>query len=574
MRGDGLCGSRATASRLRGGLMSKLASGRACWAVVAVVCCVAAAADGLVATSVGKGAAEAGQKAIILDLGNGDEILVLQITYSGDASDFAWVIPVPTMPRADGIARAPDWFVQRLFEQTAPRVETLSGQERYQGVEAMAERGRPPDALPPEQVVVWQTLQVGPYTAQVLQATAPGILDNWLARHGYKLPAKAALVLDRYVRRGWFFVTLKIAAPAVGERLRQGDLPALAITFPKRDYSLVYPLAISSISARGRCAVDVIVIARWAAQCREMPIALPPQRLKTRGKTIWQGMCELTDGGRQALLLWRSPSTPLPEDAAPEFLPFRPQWRAMWCQRVWMWLKPDQMRDLHFEPSLRGAAAVRLSIVRSRPVSRSALAALRQPPDQVYRHARRWLQGQLVSSDQAAVALIAFVVVVGAVIGILVVILLRRVFGVTLGVLALALSAALLCSGALAGITMPGESWSAWDYAAGKMHRAIARFVDRFGAYPLRAADLLARRPRYGQDVSGNRVRIGPSALWRPLRQLPPDPVTGKRTTWLIDLAAPELVTSRRMEVVFGRSPVSPVNVAELFPSLHFSPRR
>ncbi len=555
------------------GEQAMIAASRRLWTALAPFSlCVMAAADGFVATSVGKGASEAAQRAIILDLGHGDQTLVLQITYSGDAGDFAWVVPVPTMPRPDGITRAPDWLVQKLFEATAPTVHTEGGHEGYQSMKAAEAGGYTSDrtrARP--SVVVWQTLQVGPYTAQVLQATGPGVLPDWLNRHGYKMPEKAARVLDEYVAQRWFFVALRITRPSPGRRLQQGDLPPLAITFPRKTAALVYPLTISRASARERCAVDLIIVAPSPVRCRDIEFVTPPKGRLGR-TTIWNAFCEQTDNGCRALLLWRSQWTPLPPGSSLNFVGAQPNWQHLWCQRVWMWLKPEQMRDLRFEPVAADVSQVKLNIYRRAYVNQSLRSAKSFAREQ-YFETRYWLRRRMSKLIWSPIWYLLIVVVTGLGVGVVVVLLLRRIFGGFLGLLILLAAAAVVSGVAVAGMGVPGESWAAWDSAAGEINRAILRFADCFGAYPLRASDLLSQRPRYGQDASGNKVRLSPSDAWRPLRALPIDPYTQKRTTWLIDLAAPELVASKRMAIGISVLWPRPERNLALLPAPLLSPR-
>ena len=504
-----------------------------------------AAADGMVAASVGRSVAEAAQKAVILDLGDGNETLLLQVTYSGTAGDFAWVVPVPRRPVPNGIASGSGWFVKRLYEETAPRVVTYEAEPETQmlaggpAMEAARRGGR---------VIVWQTLRVGPYQAQVLEATGPGVLARWLEGHGYRLPEGAGEVLEGYVRQGWYFVAVKVVGGWAG-RLRQGDLPPLAITFPKQGDGLIYPLTISRASSRERCAVDLVIISPQPVGCREMELDFPPEEYKKlRRKTIWKRLCEMSEDGRRGVVLWRGSWTPMPEGARPEFLAAAPQWHGLWCQRVWAMVPANEMRDLHFEP-MQWAKRGQVTVSRTRYVN-ERVAALKRSASIKYRHARRAVEERTNLGPLSTNAIVAISIGAAVVIALVGLVVFRVVRGILLSILPLIVALVVLTSTSMAGMFSRGEtSWRQWEVAAGQMHQAVLRFVDAFGAYPLRAADLLKEKPKWGQDESGNRVRLKGATGWRPMRTLPVDPLTGRRGTWLIDLASPELVTSTQLGV-------------------------
>jgi len=69
----------------------------------------------------------AAQKAIIIREGP-DQVLLLQTTYAGPATEFAWIVPVPELPT--DVFEADPYFMDMVFVRTNPHVVTkLTGPE-------------------------------------------------------------------------------------------------------------------------------------------------------------------------------------------------------------------------------------------------------------------------------------------------------------------------------------------------------------------------------------------------------------------------------------------------------------
>jgi len=202
----------------------------------------------------------ADQRAVIIDRGDA-ETIVLQTAYEGDASDFAWVIPLPVLISAqDAIATADPAVFDALDDMTAPRY--LGGHYEATGLCGCSgsESGGRLDAG----VTVWETLRVDGYDVAVLSAAQSSDLAAWLSANGYGLPAGSDATVQYYVDRQWYFVALKIAPTPrgnVGTGPPSGsgqDLRPVALTFDTTQ--LVFPLRISRVSTRNRAEVLLYVI--------------------------------------------------------------------------------------------------------------------------------------------------------------------------------------------------------------------------------------------------------------------------------------------------------------------------
>ena len=199
------------------------------------------------------------QKAIIVhDAGRED--LLLQVKDQGPLKEFGWRIPVPSLPTVEKGSMRPFYEVSQLTQQ--------QWQGLHQGnaiTAGIAGEGG-------EAVEVIEVETVGAYEVAVLSARDAGSLERWLKSHGYSIPEGKAGIIDEYIRKGWYFVAVKIdlakpasakkaagssakstkrpaqARQAIQKQLASGELHPLLISFdaPK----CIYPLRISAVSGK------------------------------------------------------------------------------------------------------------------------------------------------------------------------------------------------------------------------------------------------------------------------------------------------------------------------------------
>ncbi|MCC6446987.1 MAG: DUF2330 domain-containing protein [Armatimonadetes bacterium] len=176
---------------------------------------------------------EPSQKAFIY-YQDGQEDLVIEVSYKGNASDFAWVVPVPSQPRVRKLEGAPFHELSRL---TAPRPR----RSRQMGSMMMGAFGAAP-------VTVLERKKVGIYDVSVLASTDSDALVRWLKKNGYAFPLAGADIVSDYVRRGWVFVAMRITLPtrSVEQGLKEGVIQPLRLTFPTR--KIIYPMKLTALN--------------------------------------------------------------------------------------------------------------------------------------------------------------------------------------------------------------------------------------------------------------------------------------------------------------------------------------
>jgi hypothetical protein len=148
----------------------------------------------------------------------------IQIAYTGEASDFSWVLPLPNTPESfdvasDSVFRALHQFTDPSFSVS---VNTTCGRFSTCALRYYAEAAnRAPDANAGK-VRILLTGDVGPFTYTVIAATESdktgAALFQWLKENKFGVPEIAMPIVARYVRLNFRFVTLKLQkGKAVGE---------------------------------------------------------------------------------------------------------------------------------------------------------------------------------------------------------------------------------------------------------------------------------------------------------------------------------------------------------------------
>ncbi len=167
---------------------------------------------------------------------DGTEDLVVQVTYEGDAEEFAWVLPLPARPNED-YGKVGGALFHELSELTAPPPTGGRG----------AEEGEATVPTAPG-VVVLQRKEVGDFETVVLAATDPNALVNWLKGNDFAQPPEAEPIIKQYVDEAWYFVAARIKAPTpeAAERLRSGTIAPVHFTFSSD--RIVYPMRLTAIN--------------------------------------------------------------------------------------------------------------------------------------------------------------------------------------------------------------------------------------------------------------------------------------------------------------------------------------
>ncbi|MFT3770490.1 MAG: DUF2330 domain-containing protein [Minicystis sp.] len=140
-----------------------------------------------------------------------------QISYTGDPSSFAWVLPVKGSVEiglsSDALFASLDQATQVAVEP--PPLQCPDPPECWYdeniggyGGEGGASGGEGGGGGGGVEIVAESV--VGPYETVTLHSTDPNALANWLSSHGYVIQSDFAPVVSAYVQEGFDFVALKL----------------------------------------------------------------------------------------------------------------------------------------------------------------------------------------------------------------------------------------------------------------------------------------------------------------------------------------------------------------------------
>lgn len=227
-----------------------------------------------------------------------DETTVhVQISYAGEASDFAWVIPVAAEPEivlsTDAAFAALSGLTYPSFPMDVRGVDSEGEECQIYGT--VLYQGLPPAPPLSGTSVVFQEI-VGPYEIAVLRARSADELLEWLASNGYDLPATIDTALAPYIAEESYFVALKLSQGSP-----VGALQPIALRYEGQGMSV--PLVLTSVAASENMPVRVHVL----ASARAVPdsylhATIDPLRLPWLANEMYSGLWAMRDGTYEFLV--------------------------------------------------------------------------------------------------------------------------------------------------------------------------------------------------------------------------------------------------------------------------------
>ncbi len=137
-----------------------------------------------------------GENAIIIwDSDKKKQHFIRQASFDGEAKDFGFIVPTPTVPE-----------VKVADEKAFEILQNLAYRDR--NFDAVA-AGTVTSSAPKSSVEVIDLFQVGDYSAAIIKANDGADLNDWLAKNGYHSRPAMKPWLDHYAKKGWVFTALK-----------------------------------------------------------------------------------------------------------------------------------------------------------------------------------------------------------------------------------------------------------------------------------------------------------------------------------------------------------------------------
>jgi hypothetical protein len=225
------------------------------------------------------------QRALI-HFGDGTETLVIDTSFHGDGTNFAWVIPVPALPKVEAATVGLFPTLQSIFQPEVVHnvpalfwIPILVGLFVY-SILRLKRQGRSIadmlvlwllltcfwSALLPAgsglgvavsanpEVQVFARKVVGIYETAILKSDDGTALIQWLNKNGFATPTSFLPAIRAYAREGWYFVASKIRLEASLHAAAKAH--PLALTF--KTQNPVYPLRLTAIG-NNHCRIDLYI---------------------------------------------------------------------------------------------------------------------------------------------------------------------------------------------------------------------------------------------------------------------------------------------------------------------------
>ncbi len=180
---------------------------------------------------------QAGER-ILFAMADGVVTAHIQIQYSGDPEQFAWLVPMPALPTYE---LGTDELFTQVIASTQPRYRLSFDTPEF--CTQLPPPPPPPPAAPPPlggPLVSRDTL--GPFEIAVLEADDQQAMLDWLAENRFFVPAGTDQAVTPYIRPGAYFLALRLQS---GQSV--GDLQPIVVKYESELPQI--PIVLTSVAA-------------------------------------------------------------------------------------------------------------------------------------------------------------------------------------------------------------------------------------------------------------------------------------------------------------------------------------
>ncbi len=176
---------------------------------------------------------------VVMDRDDEQVTMIPNITFQGDAADFALVVPTPTVPAFESVSRE-IWNELAIMTSTIPT--RRNGSSGCGTSELVAVAGAPER----DDVNVISEETVGAFQVTVISSSSATGLVQWLTDGGIPVAAGDAAIFAPFIDDDWVFTVMRIDPDAVG-----GAVPAegwnhsvdpVAFTYDAAEFDLALPI--------------------------------------------------------------------------------------------------------------------------------------------------------------------------------------------------------------------------------------------------------------------------------------------------------------------------------------------
>jgi hypothetical protein len=185
--------------------------------------------------------------------------------FSGDLTEFAVVIPVPTVLRREQIEVVDKALLDHLDAFSAPRLVEYFDEDPclpQMAPMVLYERAASPAAgaraQPSRGVTIEAQYTIGEYDILILSAKESDGLELWLRENGYKIPEGASRVLGSYIKQQMRFFVARVNLKEQA-KLGYTYLRPLRVSYESPKFML--PVRLGTVNAKGTQELFVFAIA-------------------------------------------------------------------------------------------------------------------------------------------------------------------------------------------------------------------------------------------------------------------------------------------------------------------------
>ncbi len=197
-------------------------------------------------------------------------VITMANDFKGDVTEFAMVIPVPTVLEKEQIHIGDKALLEHLDAYSAPRLVEYFDQNPCQGAEdsscmfcEMKARKSVPEAARDRAAALGVTVEaqytVGEYDILILSAKQSGGLQTWLRGNGYRIPEGASRILDSYLKQDMKFFVARVNLKEHA-KLGYSSLRPIQVAFESPKFML--PIRLGTVNADGTQELFVYMITR------------------------------------------------------------------------------------------------------------------------------------------------------------------------------------------------------------------------------------------------------------------------------------------------------------------------
>jgi hypothetical protein len=173
--------------------------------------------------------------------------MIVQISYQGEAADFAWLLPLGEPPSEEDLGIFPQAALNALDAQTGP----IIGSPCFRGAAATPGGGGLTNAgAAPPSVQVFVRAQVGNYDVAVIGSSDASASAEWLRENDFRLSDAMQGFLELYTSEGMKFLALKLLPEK-----DVTDITPFKLTLPGDTPSI--PLRLSAVAAEPEMGIVV-----------------------------------------------------------------------------------------------------------------------------------------------------------------------------------------------------------------------------------------------------------------------------------------------------------------------------